>query len=308
MAKLTLTNLISTYESIVIINNNNDLIETALENTLSRDGTIPNEMNANLDMNSNRILNLTDGQADGDPVTVRQLNAYASADLGSASASAVTIIDSGGHYDAVNVEGALQEVFDDLGANTTGEGASRIGIEDSAGEITATTVEGALAEIAVTATTTQRGLVEIATSAEIDAGTADKIVDAAGLAASANYGYETGTFTANWEGFTTSPSTVWDYTKLGNIVLLSPQNSIDAISNSGLFRSGATEVPASIRPTAFRRMLYNVKNNAINQMGYLQITTGGRLEFYANLDGSAFTSSNNKGFALLGLTVAYLLD
>ena len=40
------------------INNNNDKIETAFDNTLSRDGSTPNQMEADLDMNSNDILNV----------------------------------------------------------------------------------------------------------------------------------------------------------------------------------------------------------------------------------------------------------
>lgn len=62
MAKLTLTDIANisgnpaTAENNV--NNNNQAIETAFENTLSRDGTTPNQMEANLDMNQNRILNL----------------------------------------------------------------------------------------------------------------------------------------------------------------------------------------------------------------------------------------------------------
>lgn len=40
------------------INTNNAAIVTAMDNTLSRDGTLPNQMESNLDMSSNRILNL----------------------------------------------------------------------------------------------------------------------------------------------------------------------------------------------------------------------------------------------------------
>lgn len=57
MAKLTLTNL-ATLNDVNTQNENNDLIETALENTLSRDGTAPNYMDAVLDMNDNRIINV----------------------------------------------------------------------------------------------------------------------------------------------------------------------------------------------------------------------------------------------------------
>lgn len=40
------------------INANSAVIETAMDNTLSRDGTSPNQMAANIDMNSHRVLNL----------------------------------------------------------------------------------------------------------------------------------------------------------------------------------------------------------------------------------------------------------
>jgi len=57
MAKLTLNTIGSRYGSIDALNANFDAIETALENTLSRDGTIPNTMEVDLDMNSNNIIN-----------------------------------------------------------------------------------------------------------------------------------------------------------------------------------------------------------------------------------------------------------
>ncbi len=61
MPKLSLTDLASLSNettAINTINANHALIETALENTLSRDGTSPNTMSASLDMNSNFITNL----------------------------------------------------------------------------------------------------------------------------------------------------------------------------------------------------------------------------------------------------------
>jgi len=48
----------SGYRSSNALNANLDAIEAALENTLSRDGTSPNQMSAILDMNSNKITNL----------------------------------------------------------------------------------------------------------------------------------------------------------------------------------------------------------------------------------------------------------
>jgi hypothetical protein len=75
MAKLTLsdvTNLQNEQTAVATINNNSAATETALENTLSRDGTSPNSMESDLDMDSNRILNLPDAQSNQEPVTLSQ--------------------------------------------------------------------------------------------------------------------------------------------------------------------------------------------------------------------------------------------
>jgi len=73
MAKLTLTNLAGGYLSAAAINANNTLTEAAMENTLSRDGTTPNVMNANIDMNSTgRLVNLVDAVNNQEPVTLAQ--------------------------------------------------------------------------------------------------------------------------------------------------------------------------------------------------------------------------------------------
>ena len=62
MAKLTLTDLTSIIgaetSAIAAINANGALIEAALENTLSRDGTTPNTMSSDLDMNTNDVNNV----------------------------------------------------------------------------------------------------------------------------------------------------------------------------------------------------------------------------------------------------------
>ena len=62
MAKLTLTDLtqLASNETSAVsaINANNTLIEAALENTLSRDGTTPNTMSADIDLNGNDLLNV----------------------------------------------------------------------------------------------------------------------------------------------------------------------------------------------------------------------------------------------------------
>lgn len=85
MAKLTLSDIDneSVPSASTTVNSNNASVEAALENTLSRDGTAPNQMEADLDMNSNRILNLPAARSgtNSDVVRVGDLGALV-AELG----------------------------------------------------------------------------------------------------------------------------------------------------------------------------------------------------------------------------------
>ena len=63
MAKLNLSdpvNLRNEQTALGTLAANNRAIEQAIEKSLSRDGTSPNEMNSDFDMNSHRIINLPD--------------------------------------------------------------------------------------------------------------------------------------------------------------------------------------------------------------------------------------------------------
>lgn len=97
MAKLALSNLASLTSNeasaISTINANNDAIEVALENTLSRDGTSPNVMNADIDLNSNDLLNVALLDADSitvGGVTVGVSNGYLTGPVGPAGATGPT--------------------------------------------------------------------------------------------------------------------------------------------------------------------------------------------------------------------------
>ncbi len=58
MAKIaSLTTLLTNFSSIAALNANFTKIVTAFDNTLSRDGSTPNTMSADLDLNSNNLLN-----------------------------------------------------------------------------------------------------------------------------------------------------------------------------------------------------------------------------------------------------------
>lgn len=69
MAKVTLNDPATLDSSVLaLMAANNAAIETAMEKTLSRDGTSPNEMEADLDMDGHQILNLPEPSASTDVV------------------------------------------------------------------------------------------------------------------------------------------------------------------------------------------------------------------------------------------------
>ena len=74
MAKLSLTPIGSRYGSIDALNANFDAIEAAIENTFSLDGTTPNTIDSNIDLDSNRIINLGNAVNNSDAVTLQQVS------------------------------------------------------------------------------------------------------------------------------------------------------------------------------------------------------------------------------------------
>lgn len=87
MAKLTLTNIANLQNestAVTALASNNAATIAAVENTVSRDGTTPNHMNADFDMNGNRIINLPDATTSQEPATFSQLQAYVDAVEGGA--------------------------------------------------------------------------------------------------------------------------------------------------------------------------------------------------------------------------------
>lgn len=75
MSKVTLSNVSTLQNSSIVstINSNNSTLTTAFENTLSRDGTLPNAMGSDLDMNSYQILNLPSPSTSSSPVRLQDV-------------------------------------------------------------------------------------------------------------------------------------------------------------------------------------------------------------------------------------------
>lgn len=109
MPKLILTdvtNLENEATAVGTINANSNAIEAAIDNTLSRDGTGPNQMGSVLDMNSNRIINLPAPQADTDPLRFRDISAVTGIMSGTmALQNANSVAISGGTITGVTISG-----------------------------------------------------------------------------------------------------------------------------------------------------------------------------------------------------------
>lgn len=68
--------LIDATSAQTVINNNTTAIVAAIDNTLSRDGTAPNQMQVPLDMNSQQILNLPAPTTNLSPLRLTDLNSF----------------------------------------------------------------------------------------------------------------------------------------------------------------------------------------------------------------------------------------
>lgn len=118
MAKLTLsdlTNLQNETSATNVLNRNFEEIEDAIQNTLSRDGTSPNAMGANLDMNSNRIVNLPAPASAGEPARFEELPSIVSQN----SAPATTLVGGSLWIDADSTDLDLYQLVSSVWTDTT---------------------------------------------------------------------------------------------------------------------------------------------------------------------------------------------
>ena len=165
MAKLTLTdlaNLENETTAVNAINNNNTSIETALENTLSRDGTTPNTMGANLDMNSHKITNLSAPTSPNDAARL--------ADVSTSSAITATLE----AYVTTATTAATNASTSATNAATSASNAATSAANALTSETNAAASEAAAEAAAASlasASTTVEGIIELATNAETATGT-----------------------------------------------------------------------------------------------------------------------------------------
>jgi len=172
-------NTISTGYNRSTINENFELIATALEDALSRSGTSPNEMVTDLDLNSNDLLNVGVTNTDRLIVGGTEFVTDEVLAIGPAGAAAtievgtVTTGAAGTDVVVTNVGDEVNAVFDitiprgDTGASGAGTGdmVAAQNLNDVVSKPTA------FANIKQAATESDTGVVELATVAEANTGT-----------------------------------------------------------------------------------------------------------------------------------------
>lgn len=179
MAKLTttdITNITGAEETaIATINANFAAIETAMENTLSRDGTTPNTLSADLDVNSKNLLNVNNINATtvtigGSPITTAGFSKGDAATVtvgtvttGAAGSSA--IVTNSGTTSAAVLNFTIPRGNTGASGAGTGDVLAANNLSDMANKPTA------FSNIKQAATTAATGVVQIATNAESLTGT-----------------------------------------------------------------------------------------------------------------------------------------
>ena len=110
-----------------------------------------------------------------------------------------------------------------------------------------------------------------------------------------------GSFTVTFEDMcTTSPTSVWAWTLLGDIVVIQPA-ALSAIctSDSVQFKTAVQIVPQALRPTISTRIALDVENNGTMGRGCLLINSGGQVSLLRLVNGttcsSSWTNSGDKG-------------
>lgn len=131
----------------LLINDNFQAIQTAIENTLSRDGTTPNFMDANLDLNSYKIINCGEATEDNDVVTLKYVKdaiGSAAEDAASAAANAAQAASSAQSalVSATNAASAVRNAEETIKQATTLLNETQTYVDDAKVEIDEIVAQG----------------------------------------------------------------------------------------------------------------------------------------------------------------------
>lgn len=271
----TLANLQNETTAVNTINANDTIIQTAMDNTLSRDGTAPNTMGAAIDMNSNHIINLPAPVGASEPLRLQD---------------AASIV--GGTFTPLPIGGTTNQVLK-KNSNTNydvgwgnGVGVTSVGLSLPA-DFTVTnspvTSTGTLTATYVSGTPTGTGAFVRATSPTLVTpalGTPSALVltNATGLPATALAAQAANTFIVNNSGSSAVPTAVdipTFTTKASpagsDFILISDQAASGALKKATVSSIGTTSGVSTIAGNAGAFTLSSGLTNTVND---LQMASG----------------------------------
>ena len=115
----TLQSVASGYNSTQQINANFTAITTAIENTISRDGSTPNTMSVNLDLNNYKVINHAEPTATSDVATKYYVDSNTSAAAIAATAANAVTSAANAVSTAANAASTAADVISSAASNTT---------------------------------------------------------------------------------------------------------------------------------------------------------------------------------------------
>ena len=128
---------------------------------------------------------------------------------------------------------------------------------------------------------------------------------------------DTGTFNSNVQGTgCTTGSVTWAYKKMGAVVALkiTARTNFPAACSGGTMIDSSGNIPAAIRPTTTTTLTGGVfTNNAVTQLGCVDITPGGNMNYGVlatgggSCGGSNWTGAGNRDFAV-GTQYSYSIN
>lgn len=139
MSKISLTNITNLQNestAVAAMNVNSSVIQTAMENTLSRDGTTPNTMASSLDMNSNTIINLPAPATSTEPVRLADLTDYAPTIIFQASQPATSYFAGSMWIDSDSTDEDVYQLVSDVWTDTGVNMKGATGATGAAGSMT----------------------------------------------------------------------------------------------------------------------------------------------------------------------------
>ena len=114
-----------------------------------------------------------------------------------------------------------------------------------------------------------------------------------------------GTFTVNFTGARTVSGITASYVRNGKVVTFYLPSNTGTSCSASFFSSGATDLPASLRPLFTTRIPVQVQNNNVLTNGELEMTAAGQIVVWTSSEGN-FTNAANCGW--VATPVTYILN